>query len=1157
MVKAASSHQTDKSFESKRVTKKNPDATHLVRLELRVADELYYCEMVDQSNPDLLRVFVRLTGGTRILVPAPHNAIVQDIHQAALERAQRFGIQGTTENTVLETVGNDSPIALFAEDSLYDILDLTEDNTFSLRSIRPEEAALEAATSVLHAAPSDPSSSRLTHSLGTAHSGKDTIFVRWITLEDAVEYLQLRQIPVESTPFLPETTLAELYRTAVALLCGRSQRGACTNPERLNLYLKECHLNAENNLATLADLSLSGSQTAPLDIFVELVGPENRGTLEKLTPSVEPTDLWSFDSTGRGLCTLFTSLQILLDGIERKTYTIDSVLALLSELTHFPPVLLAFRHIYQSGLKASTSASHFLLVAAAFHAISKTMVPSFLCSHTDALLEASRQVTAWIASLHSSVREQPQLVKPVEIYKVVDDQPISSSMQHSFDHDVFETASNQKTKYSVKLDEDDQPLSRLLALAINSGCSAGWDFYFCKPDVAWNEFLDHWLTPTLHPNEFDHLIQTTNTRGAFRMVGPLQLGKCLAAELPVITLSPSGYVSRYDQEDYECAEKRFYLWNILEKKVDLPRMNPGQFISQKLEPVIAERKKEHAWELDAWAEWSEVTTFGPPDEAIVICVDVSDSMNLPMHSDWLPTQDHRGHKPSRITEVKEFFRNFALRISALNLSTHLGLVTFASSDWVNVRQQLTAVHLNFHQELENIVASGVTAIYDALSTAADMLQDVKRRHPKAKLRIVLLTDGEDNSSTVKPDVVATKLYTDEILLDAIVIGTTKRADLFKIAKITGGYAFAPETQQALFQIFLLETVVDIRTRPDPVRVALDKTPWHQFSPKKADMQNWYDIPPCRPHPNVDDYFIALKDADRFLSYLSRPPKPNFESVISDSIRSPLPTGMSGNTLASMNVSNARILLNEVKAAIEHPHDYIDVYVSERNMGFWKVVLQGPPESAYEDGVFLLYVEIGSEFPRKPPTARFITPVLHPNITKHGRVCHPIFDREWTPQTRVFQVLQHLYGILMSIEARDAVDPLSSLRFWTDPKQGRKEVKRYIDRFASRSRAQLRADIIGDDVSTITSGMTVTSSQNFTPTLPPVADANENWGADASARSHNPDESQSILSDPPSYRSDPPSVVAERLPPYSSPGQQRRPPRARRAAFFEKIKNLRS
>jgi ubiquitin-protein ligase len=172
--------------------------------------------------------------------------------------------------------------------------------------------------------------------------------------------------------------------------------------------------------------------------------------------------------------------------------------------------------------------------------------------------------------------------------------------------------------------------------------------------------------------------------------------------------------------------------------------------------------------------------------------------------------------------------------------------------------------------------------------------------------------------------------------------------------------------------------------------------------------------------------------------------------------------------------------------IETQHQYIDVYVSDSNMGFWKVVMQGPPASPYEDGTFLLYIELGDQFPRKAPTARFITPILHPNVTKHGRICHPIFDREWTPATRIYQVIQQLWGILMSLEARDAIDPLFTLKFWTDPESGRREVKQYVQRFALPSRAAHRANILnGTSLSSLTPSAASSSPPPSYRTNPPT------------------------------------------------------------------------
>lgn len=167
--------------------------------------------------------------------------------------------------------------------------------------------------------------------------------------------------------------------------------------------------------------------------------------------------------------------------------------------------------------------------------------------------------------------------------------------------------------------------------------------------------------------------------------------------------------------------------------------------------------------------------------------------------------------------------------------------------------------------------------------------------------------------------------------------------------------------------------------------------------------------------------------------------------------------------------------------IENHHGYIDIYISESSMGFWEIVMQGPPDSPYEDGTFLLYIELGDQFPRQPPTARFITPILHPNITKHGRICHPIFDREWTPDMHIFQVIQQLWGILMSLEARDAIDPLFTLKFWTDPESGRREVKQYVQRFALASRDVHRANILNVNSVTDSGSSSPTSrSTIYTP-----------------------------------------------------------------------------
>lgn len=45
----------------------------------------------------------------------------------------------------------------------------------------------------------------------------------------------------------------------------------------------------------------------------------------------------------------------------------------------------------------------------------------------------------------------------------------------------------------------------------------------------------------------------------------------------------------------------------------------------------------------------------------------------------------------------------------------------------------------------------------------------------------------------------------------------------------------------------------------------------------------------------------------------------------------------------------------------------------------EAVIPGPKGSPYEDGLFKLSIQFGDQYPFRPPTFKFLTPVYHPNI----------------------------------------------------------------------------------------------------------------------------------------------------------------------------------
>jgi ubiquitin-protein ligase len=60
------------------------------------------------------------------------------------------------------------------------------------------------------------------------------------------------------------------------------------------------------------------------------------------------------------------------------------------------------------------------------------------------------------------------------------------------------------------------------------------------------------------------------------------------------------------------------------------------------------------------------------------------------------------------------------------------------------------------------------------------------------------------------------------------------------------------------------------------------------------------------------------------------------------------------------------------------------------------------------------------FPAFPTKGRFDTQALHPNVNRHDRICHSIFDRDWTTDTTLKSVLDTVYGLLLQADLSDAV-----------------------------------------------------------------------------------------------------------------------------------------
>lgn len=415
---------------------------------------------------------------------------------------------------------------------------------------------------------------------------------------------------------MPHTTLAELQSLALRRLFNGRTSGESQVPPNIGaeLFLSNCRLtSAKSYPIKLSDLNLEGTKEHPLDIFIVLVC-----TQDVKVPRLDHA--CGFSCTNRSIATFDTCLNVFLKEMLNGNIKLDNMMEVMWEITHFPPAVIALRQLYENGLGKKDPIAY-AVFASSIRELSLRMIPPWIAQSSDMVLESSRQIFSWLQSLSSEASTSTDgvrrpLVHKAEV-KIIKQSTNSDEAEQPglFDYDecvelhFSKPSKDDSKKVLVSKEKMDNVNPETLAAALIGSC--GLNFYFNLPEST--QFLEHRRANILHPQDFDNLLQTTNQVDAFKMIGPLQLGQCTSSTLPVITLDSHGFVSVYDQKDAECGEREFFTANIIREEA-LSGSDPGQYLIQKLNPLVERRKKEGTWETDAWNEDSIVVDSTTPEE---------------------------------------------------------------------------------------------------------------------------------------------------------------------------------------------------------------------------------------------------------------------------------------------------------------------------------------------------------------------------------------------------------------------------------------------------------------------------------------------------------------------------------------------------------------
>merc|ERR1712203_708175 len=114
---------------------------------------------------------------------------------------------------------------------------------------------------------------------------------------------------------------------------------------------------------------------------------------------------------------------------------------------------------------------------------------------------------------------------------------------------------------------------------------------------------------------------------------------------------------------------------------------------------------------------------------------------------------------------------------------------------------------------------------------------------------------------------------------------------------------------------------------------------------------------------------------------------------------------------------------------------------------WQATIMGPPDSAYQGGVFFLNINFPSDYPFKPPKVQFTTKIYHCNVNTNGSICLDILQSQWSPALTISKVLLSICSLLTDPNPDDPLVPEIAKLYKTDREKYTKLAREWTGKYA--------------------------------------------------------------------------------------------------------------
>lgn len=145
----------------------------------------------------------------------------------------------------------------------------------------------------------------------------------------------------------------------------------------------------------------------------------------------------------------------------------------------------------------------------------------------------------------------------------------------------------------------------------------------------------------------------------------------------------------------------------------------------------------------------------------------------------------------------------------------------------------------------------------------------------------------------------------------------------------------------------------------------------------------------------------------------------------------------------MSFTNLR-LTRELAKLKDEKIDGIKI-LDPKDLRKWNAIVTGPSDTPYANHQFNMEIKFNDDYPVKPPSVKFVSPIFHPNVYRDGKICVDILQGEWSPAQNVRTILVSIRSLLMDPNPNSPANRDAAVIFKRDIEEYNKKVKSFLSK----------------------------------------------------------------------------------------------------------------